>query len=154
MMKGGNRMNCFVKRILTALLICSFCLVSFVSCSGGIDKDEAKAFISDFFAAIVAEDYEKAETFLHPDRPADLEAFLDNIEQSTNLDFQAGIEIKEYTSSSSSNYDSTVDGSTYKFTIQTEVGENTVEFTIEIVENKNGYGIYNLDIDGKIRSLQ
>ena len=52
-------MNCFVKRILTALLICSFCLVSFVSCSGGIDKDEAKAFISDFFAAIVAEDYEK-----------------------------------------------------------------------------------------------
>ena len=140
MKKGGNRMNCFVKRILTALLICSFCLVSFVSCSGGIDKDEAKAFISDFFAAIVAEDYEKAETFLHPDRPADLEAFLGNIEQRTNLDFQAGIVIKEYTSSSSSNYDSTVDGSTYKFTIQTEVGEIRLNLRSKSLKTKTDMG--------------
>ena len=106
-----------------------------------------KAFINDFFAAIVAEDYDKAESFLHPERPADLEAFLLNVEQEVNVDFQAGIEIEKYTGFSSSLYDSTVNGSTYELTMRTKVGDKTVKFTIEIVKNENGYGIYNLDLD-------
>lgn len=136
-----------VKSVIAAFLVCILSVCSLVSCSDGIDGDEAKSFISDFFVAIVAEDYEKAETFLHPERPADLETFLLNIEETENLDFQAGITVEKYTGVSSSYYDSTVDGSTYELTIKTNVAESVVKFTIEIVQNENGYGIYNLDID-------
>ncbi len=134
------------RRTLIILTTC-LCLFSFVSCGNGIKGDEAKAFINDFFAAIVAEDYDKAEGFLHPERPADLETFLLNVEKEEEVDFQAGIEIEKYTGFSSSLYDSTVNGSRYELTMRTKVGDKKVKFTIEIVNNENGYGIYNLDLD-------
>ena len=134
------------KKILAITITCVF-VCSLASCGNGIKGDEAKAYINDFFAAIVAEDYDKAESLLHPERPADLETFLLNVENEENVDFQEGIEIKKYTGFSSSFYDSTVDGSTYELTMRTKVGNKTVKFTIEIVKNENGYGIYNLDLD-------
>ena len=139
-------MKSIFKKLLTITIVCLLVL-SLMSCASGIKGDEAKALINDFFAAIVAEDYDKAESFLHPERPADLEAFLLNVEQEENVDFQAGIEIEKYTGFSSSMYDSTVNGSTYELTMRTKVGDKTVKFTIEIVKNENGYGIYNLDLD-------
>jgi len=135
------------KKILIIFMICCLCTAFLASCSGGINEDEAKVFINDFFATIVSEDYEKAETFLHPDRPADLEAFLLSVEKEKNVDFQAGIEIEKYTNFSWTYYDGSVGGSSYELTMKTKVGENTVEITIEIVQNEAGYGIYNLNID-------
>ncbi len=131
------------KNILVFTLSC-LCVISLVSCIKG---DEAKTFINDFFAAIVAEDYDKAEEFLHPERPADLETFLLGIENEEGIDFQSGITIERYTSVSSAYYDTSVEGSTYELTMRTKVGDDTVKFTIEIVKNENGYGIYNLDLD-------
>ena len=132
---------------LLAITVACLCVCSLASCGNGIKRGEAKALINDFFVAIVAEDYDKAESFLHPERTADLEAFLLNVEQEENVDFQAGIEIEKYTGFSSSMYDSTVNGSTYELTMRTKVGDKTVKFTIEIVKNENGYGIYNLYLD-------
>ena len=63
------------------------------------------------------------------------------------FDFQAGIEVERYTGFSSALFDSTVNGSIYELTVLTKVGDKKVIFTIEIVNNKNGYGIYNLDLD-------
>ena len=134
------------RNILLVSIAC-LCVFSFVSCGNGIKGDEAKAFINDFFVAIVSEDYDKAESFLHPERPADLETFLLNVEKDENVDFQAGIEVERYTGFSSALFDSTVNGSTYELTVLTKVGDKKVIFTIEIVNNKNGYGIYNLDLD-------
>ena len=134
-------------RMIVAIMIACLFVSSLVSCGNGIKGDEAKAFINDFFAAIVAEDYDKAEGFLHPERPADLEAFLQNVEKQANVDFQAGIEIEKYTGFSSSLYDSSVDGSTYELIMRAKVGDKQVRFTIEIVKNEIGYGIYNFDID-------
>lgn len=135
----------FLRLIIVAL--CVICTFSLISCSGGIKGEEAKAFINDFFDAVAAEDYDKSEGFLHPERPADLEKFLSYVENEENVDFQEGIEIEKYAGVSSSLYDSTVDGSTYELTIRTKVGDKKVTFTIEIVKNEAGYGIYNLDID-------
>ncbi len=129
------------------IFVACLCVFSFTSCGKGIKGDEAKAFINDFFAAIVDEDYDKAEEFLHPKRPADLETFLLNVEKEENVDFQSGIEVEKYTGFSSALYDSTVDGSTYELTMRTNVGDKEVEFIIEIVSNEDGYGIYNLNID-------
>ena len=61
------------KKILAITVAC-LCVCSLASCGNGIKGDEAKALINDFFVAIVAEDYDKAESFLHPERPADLDA--------------------------------------------------------------------------------
>ena len=139
-------MKFLFRKTLIILVVCLF-VSCFASCGNAIKGDEAKAFINDFFDAIVAEDYDKAESFLHPDRPADLETFLLNVEEKENIDFQEGIEIKKYTNFSTSMYDSTVDGSTYELSMKTKVGEQEVKFTIEIVKNDEGYGIYNFDID-------
>lgn len=134
-------------RMIVAIMIACLFVSSLVSCGNGIKGDDAKVFINDFFAAIVAEDYDKAEGFLHPERPADLEPFLQNVEKQANVDFQAGIVIEKYTGFSSSLYDSSVDGSTYELIMRAKVGDKQVRFTIEIVKNEIGYGIYNFDID-------
>lgn len=134
-------------RSVVIFMLCLSCAFSLASCKGGIDTKEAKSFINEFFDVIETGDYETAKTFLHPERPADLEPFFTEIEKDENIDFQQGIEIDRYVNFKSSYYDSTVDGSTYKPTIRTKVGDTAVTFTIEIVSNDNGYGIYNLDID-------
>lgn len=130
--------------VVSMLCICVFCLVS---CDNGIKRDEAKATINEFFAAVVAEDYDKAESLLHPERPAGAEAFFSKVENAENIDFQAGIEVEKYTGFSSALYDSTVNGPTYELTMRTKVGDRKVIFTIEIVKNENGYGIYNINLD-------
>ena len=144
--KGIDTMKKLLRNILFFSLAL-LCAASLASCGNAIKKDEAKAVVNDFFNAIVAEDYKTAKGLLHPDRPADLETFFQNVEQREGVDFQSGIEIKKYTGFSSSVYDSTVGGSRYELTMRTTVGEDTVTFTVEVVKNENGYGIYNLDLD-------
>ena len=134
-------------RILICAIAACACVFSLASCKGGIKGDEAKAHINEFFAAVADEDYDKAESLLHPERPADLEEFFSGVEEAKDIDFQEGIEIEKYTGFSSAFYDSTVGGSTYGLTMKTMVGEKEVKFTIEIVKNEAGFGIYNLDID-------
>ena len=135
------------RKAFCAFLIC-LCIFSLVSCGSGISDDEAKSHANDFFAAVGAGDFKKAEGFLHPERPAELETFFQGIEETMNIDFQAGITIEKYTGFSSTVYDSTVDGATYELIIQTKVGDTAVKFTVEIVRNDNGFGIYNLGLDG------
>ena len=139
-------MKSIFRSILIVTLAC-LCVFSLVSCGNAIKSDEAKEFINDFFDALVDEDYEKAEGYLHPDRPADLESFFLDVEKEADIDFQEGIEIEKYTGFHSSIYDSTVDGSAFELTMRTKVGDTEVIFTIEIVKNDSGYGIYNLDLD-------
>ena len=133
-----------MKRILVffAIIIST---ISLLSCSDGIKHDEAKEHINDFFAAIEKGDYKLAATLLHPERPADLKAFFESLENENNLDFSK-IEINRYTSFSTVYYDSTVSGSKYSLSIDTDVNGRDVDFDIEIVKNDNGYGIYNLNI--------
>lgn len=140
-------MKTILKKLSIALMICTVLAFSLVSCSSGIDKDEAKLFIEDFLEAVEAQDYEKAKTYLHPERPVDLGAFLEEVESQEEMDFQAGIELEKYTGFSSSYYNSDVDGSRYEVTIKAKVGGKNVEFTVEVVKNDKGYGIYNFVID-------
>ena len=139
-----------MKQILKAILLlvlCSLLLLTAVACSGGIKGEDAKATVADFLAAIAAEDYAAAESLLHPERPAALEPFFLSVEEDEGLDFAQGIEIEKYTGFSSAYYDSTVDGSTYALTVRTRVGDETVKFTVELVKNEKGFGIYNLELD-------
>ena len=139
-------MKKMLKNTIFTIVLC-LCIFLLTACKGGIKGSEAKAYINDFVIAVADEDYSKAETMLHPERPADLENFFVNIEKEKNIDFQEGIEIKRYTGFYSALYDSTIKGSSYELTMRTLVGEKPVEFTIEIVKNEAGYGIYNLDLN-------
>ncbi len=139
-----------MKRILKHILLVALSVLSMltlVSCSGGVKSSEAKTTIREFFAAVSAADYDQAESLLHPDVDADLEAFFLGIEQTRGVDFQAGIVIEKYTGFYSTFYDTKIGGSAFELTMRTKVGEKTLTFTIKVVRNDNGYGIYYLNLD-------
>lgn len=119
---------------------------SLSACSGGISGDEAKSHINGFFEKISSEEYEAAEEFLHPERPADLQEFFEALENEKNVDFSS-VNIEKYTGFKSSWYDSSVGGSTYSLTMKIAASDKIIQMEIEIVKNDAGYGIYNLDID-------
>ena len=129
-----------------ACIILAYMIVfSLSACSGGISGDEAKSHINGFLEKIEAEDYEAAEEFLHPERPADLQKFFVALENEKNVDFSS-INIEKYTGFKSSFYDSSVGGFTYSLTMKIAASDKIIQMEIEIVKNDNGYGIYNLDI--------
>lgn len=131
--------------ILTAIAI----TLALCACSGGISGDEAKDYVEDFFDAVeeAAEDndYVIAESFLHPDCPADIEDFIKSVSLAQKVDF-SDIEIENYTGFSSSYYDSRVGGSRYSLSMKISVSEKIANAEIEIINNDKGYGIYNVDI--------
>ena len=142
------------KKLLVLTIAC-LSLCSLLSCGNGIKEDEAQAYINDFLATIEAEDYDKAEDFLHPWRHGDLEAYFLSTEQEKNVDFQSGIEIEKCTVVSSTLYDSTVGGAKCVLTMRMNAGDETVNLTFEIINNKAGYGIYDNRIvsDGLFQRL-
>ncbi|MBQ3099977.1 MAG: hypothetical protein IJC50_03195 [Clostridia bacterium] len=136
-----------IKKYSLILMLCAVCLLSLSACKGGISGDEAKATVNEFFEAVVNENYEEANALLHPDRYTDSSEFFLSIEEESGLDFQQGIEIVKYSGFSSSYYNSEVGGSRYELTMQVKIGESDMSFSVEIVKNGNGYGIYNLHLE-------
>lgn len=124
--------------ILIALLLT--CVLS--GCSKGIKGDEAKAYVNSFLEAIEQEDYETADSLFHPDKQASVAELCTALEMGLNIDFQDGIEVKDYTGFSSALYDTTVKGSTYSLTMDATVSSVELEISVQLVRNENGYGIY------------
>lgn len=135
------------KRSILLFVIALALCVSLVACKGGISKNEAKDITQSFIVAIENGDFAKAESYLHPEKPLDLEKYFNGIEERAGVDFQKGIEIKRYTGFSTSLYDSEVDGSDYELEMNIIVDGVAFELSIEIVKNDLGYGIYEVDID-------
>ena len=121
--------------------------LSLVGCGDGLKKDDAKDLMEGFVEAVENGDFEAAKTYLHPEKPFDVEKFFDAIEAREGIDFQGGIEIKRYTEFSSSAYDSDVDGGECELEANVIVGGVGYELSIEIVKNDLGYGIYEIDFD-------
>ena len=136
-----------MKKFFYVVLCLSLFTILLSSCSGGINSQEAKSHINSFLAEIEKSDYQSASTYLHIERPANLEAFFEGIEKDKGIDFQQTITIKEYTGVSFSYYDSTVGGSTYSLDMVIVVGDDEFTLSVELVRNNNGFGIYNLNID-------
>ncbi|MBQ9785396.1 MAG: hypothetical protein IJW29_07835 [Clostridia bacterium] len=135
-----------IRRFAAFALILVLCL-SLVGCANAIKADEAKAHIKEFLGKVEEGDFTAAAEYLHPDRPADLEAFFAEIEADWGVDFQSGIEIVKYTGFSTALYDSAVDGAAFSLTFTVKVSGKSATMEIELVRNDAGFGIYNLDID-------
>ena len=112
------------------------------SCETKIKRTDAKAIFEDFFRAIKAEDYEKAEGYLHPDHQGALESSFSAIELSEKIDFQESIVIERYTSFSSSYYDSEYDGAKFTLVANARVSEVPVVIELTVVDNDDGRGVY------------
>ncbi len=139
-------MNKFFKSLL-AVFITAFALLSLVGCSGGISGDEAKAHINGFFDAVRKENYEQAETFLHPElADTDLKTFFEGAESQLSVDF-ATLGLDKYTGFSTSFYNSNVGGSIYSLNMAVNISGKTIDMVIEIVKNDDGYGIYAMDMN-------
>ncbi len=135
-----------IKAIISILLVLIFA-ISLVGCGAGIKKNEAKETAEAFLGAVASGNFEKAETYLHPERPFDIEKYFNEKEARAGVDFQKGIEIKRYTEYSSSVYDSEVDGSDFELEMNVIVDGVAFEISIEVVRNDLGYGIYEIDLD-------
>lgn len=133
------------KKIISAFLLCCLLACALASCGSGIDG-ETKNYLDGFLSAIVNEDYEEAETHLHPERSADLKSFLANIEANESIDFQKGIKIEKY-KDLSAEFDAEVAGYNREIIMRGKVGGVSMRFIVNIVQNANGYGIYELKID-------
>ena len=137
-----------IAKYMFITLLCAVCLIAFSSCKGGINGEEAKATVNELFDAVVEEDYERANALFHPDRLTDSSEFFLMIEEESGLDFQEGIEIVKTTGVSSAYYDSEVGGSRYELTMLVTISDSDLSFTVELVKNENGYGVYNLHLKG------
>ncbi len=128
-----------------AIVLIFACLASFSACSPG---DEAESHIIGFFAAVSEGSYLKASTYIHPSREgkADLARYFDRIERDNGVDFSDGVVIEQYTSTSTSSYDSRFKGSTCETTFSAEIGDTDADITVLLVKNNVGYGIYDLNI--------
>ena len=135
-----------IKSIILIIVAIALCF-TLVACSGAIKRKDAKELTKGFVSAIEDGDFEKAKTYLHPERPLDLEKYFNGIEERANVDFQNGVEIKRYTDFSASLYDSDVDGADYELEMNVIVDGVAFEFSVEIVKNDGGYGIYDFEID-------
>ena len=112
-----------------------------------VSRDEAKEQASKLVNAVSSGSFDEAEKLLHPNRQIDIEALFARKETEYNVDFQSGIEIVRYTGFSSALYDSEVDGSEYELEMNVSVSGRTLELTVDVVRNEQGFGIYEIDID-------
>ena len=135
-----------IKAILSLILVVALAF-SLVGCAERIKKDEAKDTVENFLNAIEKGNFEKAKTYLHPEKPKNLETYFNDKEALLKVDFQKGIEITRYTSRSSSLYDSEVDGSDYELEANIIVDGVALNLDVEIVRNDQGYGIYSFEIE-------
>jgi len=132
-------------KIVCLLVVASLCLC-FVGCSK-IDKSQAKENVKAFFGEISDGDYEGAKQYLHPDKPYDLKLLFENYEAKSGCDLSRGITVEKFVSTSSSAYESEVDGSEYSLEVRVRIGGFLTEIDVDIVKNDNGYGIYEIDFE-------
>lgn len=111
---------------------------------------DSRDFAKEFCYSIVEDDYDSAKQMLHSDgkiKQEDLENYILKIEKKYNMDFSNGIVFKKITDYSHTAYDGEYNGSVHIFTYQIVVNDLAAEASFTIVDNKNGYGIYNFTLN-------
>ncbi len=143
------------RRLFRALvLVLSVVMLVFplASCTNSVDSDEAKKTVEDFFKALSKDDYESIAALMHPDKEISAEQLginMQMLEHDEGVDFSLGVKKIKYTEVQTSVYSKKYDGSRYELSGTAEVGDDKIEFEIEILKNNDGkdYGIYEIDID-------
>ena len=136
-----------VKQIISALLVIVFTL-SLLGCTENkVTRDEAREQANLLVNAVSSGNFSYARELLHPSLSINIEEYFNTNEEKYGVDFQSGITVERYTNFSSALYDSDVKGSEYELDIDISVSGKTLELTIDVVRNEQGFGIYEIEID-------
>ena len=114
---------------------------------GGLKK--AIDLAEDFAEELSEEDFAEAIEYLHPDCNMSLSAFssfINSKEESLGVDFSQGVTLEGRVSMRNALHDSDYGGSVYEFEYRASIGEKSVYALFVIVDNEQGYGIYNFDL--------
>lgn len=133
------------RRCCCFLLSVSLILITLQSC--GISRESSEELIVDFFAAVVAENFEEARSLVHPDQDFDVDDYFLSLEAEYNVDFQGEFQIVKYTGIKMSLYDSKFGGSLYGRDFIISVCGRQFLVYIDILKNSRGFGICSLSIE-------
>ena len=135
-------------RILSAFAALCLLLASLTACSGGITREEAKTAMDALLTALDNENYTEAAALYHPDAAMSenlLAVFAEQVKTKVGIDLTEGAAVEKITGISTSYYDSNVDGSRYVLTAKIKAGDKTASFTVEVIRNDKGYGIFRVE---------
>lgn len=133
----------------TFLLLSVVCIIIFSSCTViqemQVDYDRSVEFAKEFCITLLNDDLEQAKEYLHPysapnkDRLTD---FILKLEESNDISFSDGIEIKNTTFKKMAKFDNIYGGSVYSFQFDMSIGDKETTMFFEVVDNDIGYGIF------------
>ena len=138
-----------IKRKIALILFILIGIFLLTSCGNTVSTSEAKKYTTDFLEAIVANEYEKAEEFLHPDAKEDEDVIEDFVKQLTdnNIILSGDVTDLKTTSINVAPYTSEHKGSSCKIGGTVKVGGVTYNFICLVVNNKAGKGIFAFNIE-------
>ena len=134
--------------VLSVFAALCLLLASLTACSGGITREEAKTAMDALLSALDNENYAEAAALYHPDAAMTedlLIAFAEQVKTKVGIDLTEGAVVEKITGISTSYYDSTVGGSRYVLTAKIKAGDKTASFTVEVIRNDKGYGIFKVE---------
>ena len=114
--------------------------------------NNSKEFAKEFCSYLVDDDIESAKKLLHPDgqiKQEELQNYIFKLEERNSIDFSNGLSFGKVIDYSHTYYDGAYNGSVHNFTYEIIIDGKTIETTFTIIDNHNGYGIYNFTISNK-----
>ena len=135
-------------RVLSILAALCLLLTSLTACSGGVTREEAQTAMDSLLSALDNENYAEAAALYHPDAAMSedlLAAFAEQVKTKVGIDLAESAVAEKITGMSTSYYDSTVGGSRYALTAKIKAGDKTASFTVEVIRNDKGYGIFKVE---------
>ena len=136
-------------RKVMSLILLFISIFSLSSC--GIFKElmaeteKAKEYAIDFCDALSHDNLELANTFIHFDSPINktgLDKYITTLESDNNVDFSNKVNLIICNDFESTYYTSEYNGSSFEFTFSSTIGSYRTYIYFVIINNDNGYGIY------------
>ncbi len=136
-----------MKKIFILLLV--ICILPLASCTAINELqegyDNAIVFAKNFCSLLVNDDFENAKECLHPSAAPNkdrLENFLAKLEETNEIDFSNGFEIKNTTFKGMAYLHDAYIGSEYDFQFDVSIDNKEITMFFVVVDNDIGYGIF------------
>jgi len=134
-------------QVISLLTVLVLALSTLLGCSGGIPSERAEETVYGFLDALAVGDYTSAREYLHPHFSTDPEHIVSDTRDKLGIDLTDGIGERRINSREISVYASDVGGSRYTLGILAKCSGKRINLEITVVENEQGYGIYNVRVN-------
>ncbi|MBQ7827914.1 MAG: hypothetical protein IJ386_06570 [Clostridia bacterium] len=125
-----------MKKLLAT--VCFIALICSLSSCSYIKEEDAKVFVHEYLALLEEENYEEIE-LMSDFYEDDIVSGFEELEKQTNLDFQSGIEIVEYTGFKSRHSDSYYGVPLCSLTMKVSIGGTAALMEIQVIDEDGVY---------------